>query len=62
MLVPIADAGYTEAAALWTDIAALVGKVGESGETQPLVQAGAVLGDLSRIERQAMRALSRLEA
>ncbi|CAL9356941.1 hypothetical protein SUDANB58_00577 [Streptomyces sp. enrichment culture] len=53
---------YTEAATLWTEVAALIKKAGESGETPLLVQAGAVLGDLSRIEREAMQALSRLEA
>ncbi|MFI7133884.1 BtrH N-terminal domain-containing protein [Nonomuraea sp. NPDC050153] len=51
---------YTEAAALWTEVAALITKAGESGDAQPLVQAGAVLRDLSRIEREAMQALSRL--
>jgi hypothetical protein len=52
---------YTEAATLWTEAAALIKKAGESGETQLLIQAGTILGDLSRIEREAMQALSRLE-
>ncbi|MFI6588071.1 BtrH N-terminal domain-containing protein [Embleya sp. NPDC050493] len=53
---------YTEAATLWTEVAALIEKAGESGEPRLLVQAGTILGDLSRIEREAMQALSRLEA
>jgi hypothetical protein len=51
---------YAEAATLWTEVAALIAKAGESGDTQCLVQAGALLCDLSRIEREAMQALSRL--
>ncbi|AUY48396.1 BtrH N-terminal domain-containing protein [Streptomyces sp. CB01881] len=51
---------YTEAAVLWTEVSALIKKAGESGDAQCLVQAGSVLGDLSRIEREAMQALSRL--
>ncbi|NUW36007.1 BtrH N-terminal domain-containing protein [Nonomuraea sp. SMC257] len=51
---------YAEAAALWTEVAALIAKAGESGDAQCLDQAGAVLRDLSRVEREAMRALSRL--
>lgn len=53
---------YTEAATLWTEVAALIEKAGASGEEQCLHRAGALLGELSRIEREAMRALSRLEA
>ncbi|MFF7409774.1 BtrH N-terminal domain-containing protein [Streptomyces lydicus] len=49
---------YTEAATLWTEVAALIAEAGESGEVQCLVQAGALLFDLSRIEREAMQALS----
>ncbi|PVE07168.1 BtrH N-terminal domain-containing protein [Streptomyces scopuliridis] len=49
---------YTEAATLWTEAAALIAKAGESGDAQCLVQAGAILCDLSRIEREAMQALS----
>lgn len=51
---------YAEAAGLWTETAALIGKAGETGDEQCLVQAGAVLGDLARVEEEAMRALSRL--
>lgn len=51
---------YTEAAILWTEAAELITKAGESGDGQCLAQAGAVVGDLSRIEREAMQALSRL--
>ncbi|MFC9753761.1 BtrH N-terminal domain-containing protein [Streptomyces sp. NPDC056921] len=49
---------YTEAACLWTEAAALIKEAGESGNAQCLAQAGSVLGDLSRIEREAMQALS----
>ncbi|MEU6714902.1 BtrH N-terminal domain-containing protein [Nonomuraea sp. NPDC046802] len=49
---------YSEAAALWTDVATLIAKAGEEGDAASLDQAGAVLHDLSRIERDAMRALS----
>ncbi|MEV0296179.1 BtrH N-terminal domain-containing protein [Nocardia sp. NPDC050710] len=49
---------YTEAATLWTEVAALITTAGESGNAQCLVQAGTILGDLSRIEREAMQALS----
>ncbi|MFE1415241.1 BtrH N-terminal domain-containing protein [Streptomyces sp. NPDC058746] len=51
---------YTEAAALWTEAAALIKKAGESGDARCLDQAGSVLKDLSRLEREAMQALSRL--
>ncbi|MGO4750824.1 BtrH N-terminal domain-containing protein [Streptomyces sp. 2MCAF27] len=51
---------YAEAATLWTEVAALITKAGESGDAQCLVQAGAVLHDLSRVEREAMQTLSRL--
>ncbi|GHC68061.1 BtrH N-terminal domain-containing protein [Streptomyces flavofungini] len=51
---------YTEAATLWTEAATLIARAGTSGSEQDLVQAGAVLHDLSRVEREAMRALSRL--
>ncbi|MFE7123769.1 BtrH N-terminal domain-containing protein [Streptomyces sp. NPDC057617] len=53
---------YTEAATLWTETATLIKQAGESGEERFLVQAGAVLGDLSRMEREAMQALACLEA
>ncbi|MER6300737.1 BtrH N-terminal domain-containing protein [Kitasatospora sp. NPDC001539] len=51
---------YTEAATLWTAVAALIAKAGESGDARCLVQAGSLLGDLSRIEREAMESLSQL--
>ncbi|MFF2185676.1 BtrH N-terminal domain-containing protein [Streptomyces sp. NPDC058155] len=51
---------YAEAATLWTEVAALVAAAGESGDAKTLTQAGAVLHELSRIEREAMRALSKL--
>ncbi|MEU5884180.1 BtrH N-terminal domain-containing protein [Spirillospora sp. NPDC047279] len=51
---------YAEAAVLWGEVAALITEAGESGDAKPLDQAGAILGDLSRIEREAMEALSRL--
>lgn len=51
---------YTEAAVLWTEVAALIEQAGVSGSAQYLDQAGAVLCDLARIEREAMQALSRL--
>ncbi|MET7692348.1 BtrH N-terminal domain-containing protein [Streptomyces sp. NPDC005483] len=53
---------YAEAAVLWTEVAALIAEAGESGDERFLVRAGAALGELSRIEREAMEALSRLEA
>ncbi|NEW48831.1 BtrH N-terminal domain-containing protein [Nocardia cyriacigeorgica] len=52
---------YTEAAALWTEVAALIAAAGPSGDAQPLVDAGTILGDLSRIEYEAMQALSNLD-
>ncbi|GIH78906.1 BtrH N-terminal domain-containing protein [Planobispora longispora] len=51
---------YAEAAVLWTDVAALITKAGESGDARHLEQAGAILRDLSRIEKEAMQALRRL--
>ncbi|MEU0387557.1 BtrH N-terminal domain-containing protein [Streptomyces chartreusis] len=51
---------YAEAATLWTDVAALIAKAGESGDEQCLVRAGAALSEVARVEREAMRALSRL--
>jgi uncharacterized protein DUF4872/butirosin biosynthesis protein H-like len=51
---------YAEAAVLWTEAAALITKAGEAGDEQCLERAGTVLCDLSRIEREAMQALSRL--
>ncbi|MFC9618851.1 BtrH N-terminal domain-containing protein [Streptomyces sp. NPDC056930] len=52
---------YTEAATLWTEAAALITEAGDSGDTQCLAQAGTVLSDLSRVEREAMQALSYLQ-
>ncbi|MDQ0828381.1 hypothetical protein QF032_000225 [Streptomyces achromogenes] len=51
---------YAEAAALWTQVAALIATAGESGDAEHLVQAGSVLHELARIEHDAMRALSML--
>ncbi|MGI5350663.1 BtrH N-terminal domain-containing protein [Streptomyces sp. CA-250714] len=51
---------YAEAATLWTQVAALITEAGESGNAQCLTEAGTLLCDLSRIEREAMQALSRL--
>lgn len=53
---------YSEAATLWTQVAALIEKAGSSGEEQHLHQAGTILGDLARVEHEAMRALSHLDA
>ncbi|MDQ0401560.1 BtrH N-terminal domain-containing protein [Streptomyces sp. NBC_01723] len=51
---------YAEAATLWTQVAALVAAAGESGDAKNLTEAGSVLHELSRVERDAMRALSLL--
>ncbi|MFC4013200.1 BtrH N-terminal domain-containing protein [Nonomuraea purpurea] len=51
---------YSEAAALWTDVATLIARAGEEDDVASLDRAGAVLHDLSRIERDAMRALSEM--
>lgn len=51
---------YTEAATLWTHVAALIRAAGESGDVEDLMQVGSILHELSRIERDAMRALSML--
>ncbi|MFJ8197143.1 BtrH N-terminal domain-containing protein [Streptomyces sp. NPDC096152] len=51
---------YTEAATLWTQVAALIAAAGESGDAKNLTQAGSILHELSRIERDAMQALSLL--
>ncbi|MFI9254951.1 BtrH N-terminal domain-containing protein [Streptomyces sp. NPDC053069] len=51
---------YSEAATLWTQVAVLIAAAGESGDAKNLVQAGSILHDLSRIERDAMQALSLL--
>lgn len=51
---------YVEAATGWTETARLIAKAGESGDAQCLMEAGTVLDDLARIEREAMEALRRL--
>ncbi|MGW5971447.1 BtrH N-terminal domain-containing protein [Streptomyces sp. NPDC055186] len=51
---------YAEAATLWTQVAALVAAAGESGDAKNLVQAGSLIHELWRIEREAMQALSLL--
>ncbi|OSZ56951.1 lantibiotic ABC transporter [Streptomyces pharetrae CZA14] len=51
---------YAEAATLWTEVAGLIAEAGESGDAECLAQAGGILRDLSRLEREAMEALSRL--
>ncbi|MGW7278550.1 BtrH N-terminal domain-containing protein [Streptomyces sp. NPDC054844] len=51
---------YTEAASLWTQVAALVAAAGESGDARNLMQAGSLLRELSRVERDAMQELSKL--
>ncbi|MFE5813164.1 BtrH N-terminal domain-containing protein [Streptomyces sp. NPDC056479] len=51
---------YAEAATLWTQVAALVATAGESGHAPHLMEAGTILHGLSRIERDAMQALSML--
>jgi hypothetical protein len=51
---------YAEAAVLWTDVSALIAKAGESGDAGHLEQAGVILHDLSRIEKDAMQVLLRL--
>ncbi|CAM5505288.1 hypothetical protein STAFG_7424 [Streptomyces afghaniensis 772] len=51
---------YSEAAGLWTEVAALITNAGESGDEQCLARAGTVLRDIARIEREAMESLSRL--
>ncbi|GGP13801.1 BtrH N-terminal domain-containing protein [Nonomuraea glycinis] len=50
---------YAEAAVLWTDVATLIAKAGESGDAGHLEQAGVILHDLSRIEKDAMQVLRR---
>lgn len=51
---------YTEAATLWTQVAALIAAAGESGDAENLTRAGSLLHELSRVEREAMQALSML--
>ncbi|MFD0659471.1 DUF4872 domain-containing protein [Thermocatellispora tengchongensis] len=51
---------YGEAAILWTDVATLIAKAGESGDAGYLERARVLLHDLSRIEKDAMQLLRRL--
>ncbi|MFE9468621.1 BtrH N-terminal domain-containing protein [Streptomyces virginiae] len=51
---------FTEAAALWTEVATLIAAAGTSGDANQLVRAGSVLSELARIERDAMKALTML--
>jgi Butirosin biosynthesis protein H, N-terminal/Domain of unknown function (DUF4872) len=51
---------YAEAAVLWTDVSTLIAKAGESGDAGYLKQAGVILHDLSRIEKDAMQILRQL--
>ncbi|MFD5396139.1 BtrH N-terminal domain-containing protein [Streptomyces sp. NPDC127097] len=51
---------YSEAAALWTQVAALLTAAGESGDAENLTRAAALLHELARVEREAMQALSML--
>ncbi|MFI2608192.1 BtrH N-terminal domain-containing protein [Kitasatospora sp. NPDC018619] len=51
---------YAQAAAGWTEVAALVAAAGESADAAPLEQAGRLLGELARIEREAMGELAPL--
>ncbi|WP_182902324.1 BtrH N-terminal domain-containing protein [Microbispora sp. H10830] len=51
---------YAEAAVLWTQVSTLIAKAGESGDAECLEQAGAILHDLSRVEKDAMQLLRRL--
>ncbi|MGW7520498.1 BtrH N-terminal domain-containing protein [Streptomyces sp. NPDC054796] len=52
---------YAEAAALWTETAALIDRAGTTGDARHLAQAGSLLDELARLEHEAMQALSRLE-
>ncbi|GAB3209601.1 BtrH N-terminal domain-containing protein [Marinactinospora thermotolerans] len=51
---------YAEAASLWTEVAALIARAGGTGDARCLEEAGTVLRDVSRLEREAMRTLRRL--
>ncbi|GAA4203855.1 BtrH N-terminal domain-containing protein [Microbispora amethystogenes] len=51
---------YAEAAGLWTEVATLIEKAGESGDAGHLEQAGVILHDLSRVEKDAMEMLRQL--
>ncbi|WP_405088224.1 DUF4872 domain-containing protein [Microbispora sp. NBC_01389] len=51
---------YAEAAGLWTGVSTLIEKAGESGDAGHLEQAGVILHDLSRVEKDAMEVLRQL--
>jgi Domain of unknown function (DUF4872) len=51
---------YAEAATLWTEVAALIGRAGESGDARFLQDSAAVLRDIARTEREAMLILRQL--
>ncbi|SBT92039.1 Butirosin biosynthesis protein H, N-terminal [Streptomyces sp. DI166] len=51
---------YAEAATLWTEVAELITKAGVSGDAHCLEQAGSLLHDIARVEREAMQTLSGL--
>ncbi|WP_409055292.1 BtrH N-terminal domain-containing protein [Streptomyces sp. SYP-A7185] len=51
---------YAEAATLWSQVAALIAAAGASGDATNLAQAGVLLHDLARVEREAMQALRML--
>ncbi|AVH23704.1 BtrH N-terminal domain-containing protein [Nocardia cyriacigeorgica] len=51
---------YAEAASGWTEVARLITEAGLSGEQQLLDRAGGLLGDLARLEHEAMGVLSEL--
>ncbi|MGW6274761.1 BtrH N-terminal domain-containing protein [Streptomyces sp. NPDC055060] len=51
---------YAEAATLWSQVAALITAAGASGDATNLAQAGVLLHDLARVEREAMQALRML--
>ncbi|MBF6435131.1 BtrH N-terminal domain-containing protein [Nocardia cyriacigeorgica] len=53
---------YTDAADGWTEVATLIAEAGRSGDRHLLDRAGTLLGDLSRLEHEAMEVLSRLGA
>ncbi|SDK40226.1 BtrH N-terminal domain-containing protein [Streptomyces indicus] len=52
---------YAEAAGLWTEIAALIAKAGETGEQHFLDSASTALQEAARVEREAMGRLVGLE-
>lgn len=51
---------YGEAATLWTRVAGLIAAAGESGDPDHLTQAGDLLRQLARVEREAMQSLCRV--